>query len=301
MVKFVYLNNEEARYMELIVLKNASKCYGKKTVLTDINLSVIKGQTLVLTGPNGTGKSTLLRILSGLGSLSSGERIVVDKSIRIAYIPEHFPKLNFTPAEYLLYMGKIEGLYEDYIKNRSKELFEMFNTTSMKDICIKYLSKGTIQKIAVMQAVISEPDILLLDEPLSGQDLESQNTFIDMMLDYKKKGMSIVLACHETHLAKSLGDSFISITDGKTIHQSSPILISEKLMQISFTTDEDFIIESVNSSEGVQSLIKSGMKNLLLVQKEFCDSVLLMLLKNGCSIVEVKESADSEGGGVQHE
>ncbi len=285
---------------EIITLKNASKYYGKKLVLDNINLSVNQAETLVLTGPNGTGKSTLLRMISGLGSLSAGERTVLKGTQRIAYVPEHFPKLNFTPVEYLLYMGKIQGFSKDYIERRSKELFETFNITSMKDIRIKYLSKGTIQKVAVMQAVISEPELLLLDEPLSGQDLESQDKFIDMMLDYKKNGLSIVLACHETHLAKKLGDCFITIINGRTIPQPSPLLISETLMQVAFTAQPEFMIETVKNSEGVKSINQIGMTYSLLVKKEFCDIVLLMLLKKGCSITEVKECISLDAGGGQH-
>lgn len=158
----------------LITLENVSKTYGNKRVLDYINLKIVKGQTLAIMGANGTGKSTLLRIIAGLSNLSSGKRILCDNGdkLKIGYVPDRFPKLNFTPYEYIYYIGKMEGLSQMYIDKYSSELFQTFNIDSMKNTRIKYLSKGTIQKVSVIQTFISKPDILLLDEPLSGQDID---------------------------------------------------------------------------------------------------------------------------------
>ncbi|AZV58560.1 ATP-binding cassette domain-containing protein [Clostridium sp. AWRP] len=121
--------------------------------------------------------------MESLITLKNASKIYGDK-FKIRYVPDRFPKLNFTPCKYIYYMGKIEGLSQTYIDKYSNELFQTFNIDSMKNIRIKCLSKGTIQKVAVIQALISKPNILLLDEPLSGQDDKSQKRFINIVQIY---------------------------------------------------------------------------------------------------------------------
>lgn len=201
---------------KIIELEKITKNYNGKVVLNNINLDIFENQLLAIIGPNGTGKSTLLRIISGLSTASSGKRVVYNKEeIKIGYVPDRFPKLNFTPEEYLYYMGSLQGLSKEFIRERSEELFTIFNMQNMKDTRIKYLSKGTIQKVSVMQAIMDKPDMLLLDEPISGQDSEAEKVFIDILEQLKEKGISIILACHEMYLVERLADRVINIINGQ--------------------------------------------------------------------------------------
>lgn len=269
---------------KLITLKNVTKDYDGKNILNNINLDIFKNQLLAVIGPNGTGKSTLLRIISGLSSVSSGKRIIwnKDEEIKVGYVPDRFPKLNFTPKEYLFYMAKLQGLSEKFIKERSEELFVTFNMERMKDTRIKYLSKGTIQKVSVMQAVMTQPDILLLDEPISGQDSESEKNFISMIEQFRKKKAAIVLACHEMYLVEKLADRIISIKNGE-IESDQYKKQDKTCMKICFSLDSSIDVKLENV---IDKYAEKGCTSIL-VSKDFSDASILSLIKSGASIVSV--------------
>lgn len=269
---------------KLITLERVTKTYDGKNILNNINLDIFKNQLLSIIGPNGTGKSTLLRIISGLSSVSSGKRIIYreNEELKIGYVPDRFPKLNFTPKEYLFYMGRLQGLSEKFIENRSRELFQAFNMEGMKDTRIKYLSKGTIQKVSVMQAVIDEPDILLLDEPISGQDSESEKNFIGIIEQFRKKKISIVLACHEMYLIERLSDRVINIKNGEI--ESDEYKNKDKdYMKICFTLNAS---SSVKLENVIDKYVEKGCTSVV-VNKDFSDATILNLINSGASIVSV--------------
>lgn len=269
---------------KLITLEKVTKTYDGKNVLNNINLDIFRDQLLAIIGHNGTGKSTLLRIISGLSSVSSGKRIIYSETeeFKIGYVPDRFPKLNFTPKEYLFYMGRLQGLSEKFIENRSGELFQMFNMESMKDTRIKYLSKGTIQKVSVMQAVMDEPDILLLDEPISGQDSESEKNFIGIIEQFRKKKISIVLACHEMYLVEKLADRVINIRNGE-IESDEYKNPNKDCMKICFMLN---VSSHVKLENVIDKYVEKGC-TCILINKDFSDAVILNLINSGASIVSV--------------
>ena len=277
---------------ELITLQNVSKNYGNKSVLNNINLSLLSGETLAIIGVNGAGKSTLLKVMAGLCCLSNGKRIERERKdkIKIGYVPEHFPKLNFTPYEYICHMGKMQGLSQANIYKVSEELFDIFNITSMKDTRIKFLSKGTIQKVAVVQAIIEKPDILLLDEPLSGQDIESQEKFIGILQKFKTEKICIALACHERYLVDKLADKVVTIEKGEITSNISNKNNIYTNMLIRFRVSNEFDAKKVKEFGGIVNIVQDGQLVSILVDRQYSDNCILKLLQLGCSIVSVKES-----------
>lgn len=276
----------------LITLENVSKIYGNKPVLKNIDLKIVKGQTLAIIGANGAGKSTLLKIIAGLSSLSSGKRILCNNGdkLKIGYVPDRFPKLNFTPYEYICYMGKMEGLSHTYIDKYSSELFQTFNIDSMKNTRINCLSKGTIQKVAVIQAFISKPDILLLDEPLSGQDNESQKRFIDIIQKFKTEEICIVLACHEINLINKLADEVATIEDGMIIYNIYNKNNDYENMLIRFKVNKGFDVSIVKKFTGLLNIVQTQQVVSILINKHYSDMAISKLLQMGYSIVSVNES-----------
>ncbi|HEX3076066.1 MAG TPA: ATP-binding cassette domain-containing protein [Lachnospiraceae bacterium] len=189
----------------IIRIEGLSKRFGDNLLFEGTNIDIAQGETVALTGCNGTGKSTLLKMIAGFMKPSAG-KISFNKDLRFNYIPDRFPKLSLSMDELIKHLGGIEGLDSGEIKKQTKRYYEMFQVTEMIHTPIKFLSKGTMQKVAVIQALISKPDVLLLDEPLSGQDKWSQMAFINEMKRIKKENVSIIMSCHEPFLVDQLAD-----------------------------------------------------------------------------------------------
>jgi ABC-type multidrug transport system ATPase subunit len=161
----------------LISFRGAGKRLAGRTILQNLDLAIHQGEALVVIGENGVGKSTLLKMIGGLSTLSEGKREVHrrDPEPKIGYVPDRFPKVRFTGYEYLCFMGLIRGIPKDALERRIEELLRIFKLDrEASRRPIRQYSKGMIQKINLMQSIIEPPDILLLDEPLSGLDLQTQ-------------------------------------------------------------------------------------------------------------------------------
>lgn len=199
---------------EIIQLEKVSKEYNHKLILDRIDLSIEEGQSIAFTGHNGSGKSTMLKIIAGLVRPSRG-RVVYRDRLLFHYIPERFPKMNLTAWQYLKRMGEIDGIPGRDLEDRCIELFEDFFLAEMVNTSMKDLSKGTLQKIGVIQALLRKPQVLLLDEPLSGQDMDSQMVFIQKMNALRKENVTLLMSCHEPYLIESISDTVMAVGEGQ--------------------------------------------------------------------------------------
>jgi ABC-type multidrug transport system ATPase subunit len=200
---------------KLVELKNISKVYTNKNVLRNISLTINEKQIFAILGGNGTGKSTLLRIIAGIERPSSGKICYPNKKIKIGYVPERFPKdIRFTPSEYLLYMGKMNGISNDYLTKRIDDLLHRFQLDGLDGQRIMELSKGNIQKVGLIQAILQKPNLLILDEPLSGLDSESQDELVKIIGELKQQGTTILLTYHESNVFESIVENAVYLQNG---------------------------------------------------------------------------------------
>lgn len=196
----------------MIEASNIQKKYDGKTVLKDISLQAERGEAIGLVGVNGCGKSTLLRILAGLSNPSAGE-VRRPEGIRMAFIPDRYEKNNMTLGRFMEHMYLMETEGEDH--DCMERYLRQFHLETMLKTPMKYLSKGTLQKAAVIQALLGKRDLMFLDEPLSGQDTLSQMTLIQELRRRKEEGMALIMACHETCLIEELADRIYEIREGE--------------------------------------------------------------------------------------
>ena len=202
--------------MQILSAEHIGKTYGEHCVLNDISLCISRGEAVAFVGENGCGKSTLIRILCGLTRPTKG-RVCVSADLRLALVPDRFDKVNMTIPKFMSHMLFLDGAKPD----AAEPYYKAFLLEGMLDTPMKYLSKGTLQKAAVIQALAAQRDILFLDEPLSGQDASSQSHFALELRKRKAAGMAIVMACHEPFLIEELADTIYQIKDGILIDGES--------------------------------------------------------------------------------
>lgn len=209
----------------LLTLKEASKKYGGREILTDVSLAISQGDCIIIRGNNGSGKSTMLRMVSGLIPLTSGQRLLEHTNLVIGYTPDRLSKLRMTSTEYLTHMGRISGMTKKELKERIKELHDLFRLEQSDQLKMSHFSKGMLQKTNVMQAMIKPPDLLVLDEPFSGLDEESTGHLLHSLNKIKEEGTSILAAVHDPLLASQLESKTYWIHQGRlskeSIHTSS--------------------------------------------------------------------------------
>jgi ABC-type multidrug transport system ATPase subunit len=271
----------------IISLSNISKKFGRNEVLSNINLTIQKGQSIAFVGNNGSGKSTLLKIVCGLTNPTSGE-VKCAKRLKFNYVPEHFPKMSITVKQYLTHMGLIEGMPENKVQEGIQELLKSFFMEQMTDSQMKHLSKGSLQKVAVIQALLSKPDVLLLDEPLSGQDVKSQRKFISMVKELNEQGVAILMSCHEMFLVNQLSSEAYEIKN----MQLEPLDVTKY-------TDYDYDILSFEKPEmeaNIPAVITEMIHKLddnegeirMVVPREDSNQILMQMLQKGFKLRAMK-------------
>lgn len=263
----------------MITLDNIVKQYNKKMVLNGISMTIEKGQSIAFTGHNGCGKSTLLKIISGLVRPTSG-KVSYEGPFLFRYVPEHFPKMNLTAEQYLLSQGKMDGLEDSELKERIQELSEDFFFTSMLDTPMKHLSKGSLQKAGVIQALLKEPEVLLLDEPLSGQDVMSQQAFIQKMNELRKKGIIILMSCHEPYLVDAITNHVYQIEEGRLTAVHNKKNQGRKWYVLFFEKGEKAIVPE--KWKGHLQFIENGCN--LRIPENQCNAAVLEMLEAGWNL-----------------
>ena len=265
--------------MDIILqAQGVCKAYDGRTVLRGVDLAIPRGQSVALMGHNGSGKTTLLRMLAGLVRASSGS-IERSGALRFGYVPEHFPKGPLSAAEYVRHMGRIEGLDRQTVDARSQALFADFFMDSMTNIPMKHLSKGTLQKVGVVQALVAGHDVLLLDEPLNGQDAASQQVFIRKVNDLRAQGYTVILSCHEPYLVRQISDVVYEIREGK--------LVRAQLPEVDASARAVLLFDGTLPEEGLRGLpegcllepLEGGLR--LTVPQAETNALILRMLQEG--------------------
>lgn len=281
--------------MELLVqLEQVSMRFGSKPILDKMNLSVYKGQSLAVIGPNGSGKSTLLRLIAGLSSPTEGKvRYFSNPKPVIGWVPDRFPKLPFNAFEYLMHMGQIRGMDKALLRRKIPGLLQRARLENAGRTWIRYFSKGMLQKLAIVQAVLKNPDLLIMDEPLSGLDGESENDLLEMFLQLKAQGVTLLFACHEAILWEKLADRTLRIHQTRIEPNSSKDELSSVVCiivrQIGFGE-----LEGWSGRPGVMEVAEGESGIELKVDAGYSDTLLRELLDRGGSIVTISRESGGD-------
>jgi ABC-2 type transport system ATP-binding protein len=215
----------------VLCLRDLKKNYGTKNVLKGIDLTVHRGQIIGYIGPNGAGKSTTIKILLGLEGDYSGQveifgEEVTEKSIdykrKIGYVPEIAELYdNLTAMEYLTFIGELYGLDLQEADEKAQRLMKVFGLEEVYHSRIASYSKGMRQKVLIISSLLHNPDLLFLDEPLSGLDANSVMVFKEILAVLAAQGKTIFYSSHIMDVVEKISNRIILINDGKIVADGS--------------------------------------------------------------------------------
>jgi len=240
----------------IITLEGLSKTFGDKQVLREVDLEVRAGQILGYIGPNGAGKTTTVKILIGMLPEFEGRATVCGHDVaaeplavkqRIGYVPESAALYEaLTPMEYLRFVGQLYHLEPEQIERRAREMLELFELTAEIDQRMSTFSKGMRQKVLVVAGMIHNPDVLFLDEPLSGLDANSAVTIKEIISQLAARGKTIFYCSHVMDVVERVCDRIVIINHGEIIADGS----FEELQGMDKTTSLERVFTQLTSEGG---------------------------------------------------
>ena len=211
----------------MISIRGLFKSYGGNDVLKGIDLDIKPGQIIGYIGPNGAGKSTTVKILCGIITEYKGDIKVLGMDLktqsieikkRIGYVPENGALYDLlTPNEYLSFIGTLYGIADEKLEARISLLLSFFGMEKNIDQRMDTFSKGMKQKILIIAGILNNPDIIFLDEPLSGLDANSVILVKEMLTRLASEGKTIFFCSHLMDVVEKISDRIILINDGKVI------------------------------------------------------------------------------------
>ncbi|MFE0701375.1 ATP-binding cassette domain-containing protein [Streptomyces sp. NPDC058872] len=183
-------------------------------VLREVSLELPAAALVRVVGANGSGKSTLLRLLAGIDA--PGEGRVTGRPDRTAYVPERFPAaLPFTAVDYLVHLGRVQGLDRAAARTRAGEWLERFAVGTHAGTALAELSKGTSQKVAVAQALLADPALLVLDEAWTGLDPDARTVLDAAVRERLAAGATVVFVDHDPRRLEGEADAVYGVVRGR--------------------------------------------------------------------------------------
>ena len=221
---------------KILRINNLSKRYEDIAVLENINLSVKKGEVVVIVGPSGCGKSTLLRCLNGLEEIQEGEVVLDDEVINpnSKNLSKSREKIGMVFQSYDLFPHKtilqnvtlapikVKKRKRAEVEQEASALLERVGLLSKKDNYPRQLSGGQKQRVAIVRALIMHPEVLLLDEITAALDPEMVREVLDVVLALAKEGRTMVIVTHEMQFAKAVADRMVFLDGGKIVEEGTP-------------------------------------------------------------------------------
>jgi len=305
---------------ELIVARGLTKKFGDFTAVDGIDFSVYRGESFGLLGPNGAGKSTTMRIIGATSQRTSGEITILGKD------PEKFgPQIRahlgvipqkdnldeqLTVTENLYIYGRYFGLSPKFIKGKVDQLLEFAQLEEKRDAKVESLSGGMKRRLTIARALVSDPDILILDEPTTGLDPQARHILWDRLFRLKEKGVTLVITTHFMDEAEQLCERLIVIDRGKIMAEGSPAELiktysSKEVLELRFGSEKNeeiadklrdkcdrlevlpdrILLYSEDAEHALEDIMRTGLHpRTSLVRRSSLEDVFLRL--TGRSLIE---------------
>jgi lipooligosaccharide transport system ATP-binding protein len=248
--------------MNLIEVKNLVKKFNEFTAVNGVTFSIAQGESFGILGPNGAGKSSTMRILGATSQRTSGDVQILGKDPEL-HGPQIRAHLGVVPqqdnldeeltcAENLYIYGRYFGLPKKLVTQKLDELLEFAQLTEKKNAKVKSLSGGMKRRLTIARALVSDPDILMLDEPTTGLDPQARHILWDRLFRLKEKGVTLLITTHHMDEAEQLCDRLIVMDNGKIMAEGSPSGLikeysSKEVLEVRFGSDRNaHMVEKLN-------------------------------------------------------
>lgn len=226
----------------MITVEHLTKCYGDFMAVNDLSFSIEEGHVYGFLGPNGAGKSTTMNIMTGCLSATAGHVRIDDYDIfedpgkakrLIGYLPEQPPLyMNETPVEYLRFVGEAKGLRGAELEAQIREVIEQTKIGDVKNRCISALSKGYRQRVGIAQALLGNPQVIILDEPTVGLD-PIQIIEIRDLIRQLGQTHTVIFSSHILSEVQTICDKILIIARGKLVAFGDPESLEKQLLSSS--------------------------------------------------------------------
>jgi ABC-type multidrug transport system ATPase subunit len=268
--------------MDVVRLTRVSKRYGRRQILAGVDLQVSSGELLALVGANGSGKSTVLKLMVGLSRPSAG---TVRRNARVvSYVPDVFASHDrLSASSYLRHMGRIRGLSSSAARSRADELLERLALSGGADTAMRKLSKGNAQKVALAQALLDPPQLIVLDEPWAGLDATAHATLRELLTETASQGAAVAFTEHSEIVVRSTATRVGELRDGAlfTVDGGRADLTEITLLagaDLDWARQPDVVSVRRNNT-GVTVVLPTGRH----------DAALLTALNHGWSVTTVRQ------------
>ena len=238
----------------VIEVQDLSVSYGGRRVVERLSFQVRRGEVFGFLGPNGAGKTTTIKALLGLVFPSSGKALLHGlpsmspaSRVKIGFMPEEATYYRFlTPVELLTFYGEIFGVPRVELARRVDALLDLVGLTSVRNKPLSAFSKGMVQKVSLAQALVNDPETLILDEPTTGLDPLAKNQLRHILSGLREKGKTVFFSSHELSEVELISDSVLILKAGRVL-RSGPL--REMLQGRGDRSLEKYFLETV---EGVR-------------------------------------------------
>jgi len=252
----------------MIELKNLTRRFGNLTAVDNVTLSIPAGQICGYLGPNGAGKTTTVKMLTGMIQPTAGTALIAGYDIqkedievkrRIGYVPESGALYqSLTPYEYLQFVGKLYGMDDQAITKRINEFSEFFKMKDTIHQRMSEFSKGMKQKVVIASAMIHNPQVIFMDEPLNGLDANTALLLKKLLKNLADEGKTIFYCSHILDVVENLCDRVVIIDKGRIVADGSV----KKLKEMTKRSSLEGVFSQLTNAEDLGELAKAFSRSI---------------------------------------
>jgi ABC-2 type transport system ATP-binding protein len=251
--------------MTMLELRNVSKSYRSIPAVEDVSFVLKAGEVLGYLGPNGSGKSTTVKMVIGMIQPTKGKVFFAGRNIHndlasyracLGYVPEEAQVYtHLSGLEYLQLIGRLRGMQESLIESKARTLLQLLSLEAAQYSAMTDYSKGMKQRVLIAAALLHDPRLIVLDEPLSGLDTVSARLFKDLLVLLANEGKAILYISHVLEVVERVCDRVIVLAKGKVVADASPTDLT-KLMALP-TLESVFaqLVQQIDTEQVAQDIV----------------------------------------------